>query len=59
MHGANTVHVSGGEHVRAALARPANQALITVCNHVAALDDPLIVASLLPPEVLDQPDRLR
>ncbi len=32
-----------------ALKRPKGQALITVCNHVAALDDPLVMSALIPP----------
>ena len=35
------------------------QALITVSNHVAALDDPLVVSALLPPGALGRPQALR
>lgn len=35
------------------------QALITVSNHVAALDDPLVVSALLPPGALGRPRALR
>lgn len=55
----NTTSVEGGGHLAAALERPAGQALITVCNHVAALDDPLVVSALLPEAALQQPDKLR
>jgi len=37
----------------------APQALITVSNHVAALDDPLVVSALLPPGALGRPAALR
>ena len=35
------------------------QALITVSNHVAALDDPLVTAALLPPGAFLSPRALR
>jgi monolysocardiolipin acyltransferase len=35
------------------------QALITVSNHVAALDDPLVTAALLPPGALLHARQLR
>lgn len=35
------------------------QALITVSNHVAALDDPLLTAALVPAGALLQPSALR
>ncbi|KAG2448338.1 hypothetical protein HYH02_006920 [Chlamydomonas schloesseri] len=59
MTGLNSTSVEGGGHLAAALERPAGQALITVCNHVAALDDPLVVSALLPEAALQQPDKLR
>jgi len=45
--------------MEAALQRPTGQGLITVCNHVAAMDDPLVMASLVPPQYFDQPASLR
>ncbi|KAG2442567.1 hypothetical protein HXX76_002653 [Chlamydomonas incerta] len=59
MTGLNSTSVEGGGHLATALERPAGQALITVCNHVAALDDPLVVSALLPEAALQQPDKLR
>lgn len=35
------------------------QALITVCNHNAAMDDPLVVAAIVPREEFDNPKALR
>jgi monolysocardiolipin acyltransferase len=56
----NTTTIEGAEHVAAALQRPANQPLISVSNHVAAMDDPLVVATLLPSsDLLNEPERLR
>ena len=37
--------VAGQEHMAAALARPPGRGLVTVCNHVAAIDDPLVTAA--------------
>ncbi len=57
----NTTTVHGGlDTLAAALrSRQPGQALVTVCNHVAALDDPLLVAALLPEGALEQPEQLR
>ena len=55
----NSTTVEGLGQVEAALQRPKGQALITVSNHVAALDDPLIVSALLPQHALQQPEALR
>lgn len=55
----NSTRVEGLEVVEQAMARPAGQPLITVSNHVAALDDPLVMAALLPPGALEQPQALR
>ena len=51
-----TTHVTGGHHITAALQRPPGQALITVSNHVSALDDPLVTSTLLPQRLLTPPD---
>ncbi|GLC44447.1 hypothetical protein PLESTB_000468800 [Pleodorina starrii] len=59
MHTLNTTRVEGLDSMAAALQRPAGQALITVSNHVAALDDPLVVSALLPEGALDQPESIR
>jgi len=53
------LEVQGSEHMSAALQRPAGQALITVCNHVSAIDDPLVVANIVPQEYYDKPQSLR
>ncbi|KAG2499894.1 hypothetical protein HYH03_002182 [Edaphochlamys debaryana] len=59
MTGLNSTTVEGAGHLAQALERPSDQALITVCNHVAALDDPLVVAAMLPEQTLQQPEKLR
>ena len=57
--GAARTRVEGGEVMAAALARPPGQALITVSNHVAAVDDPLATAAIVPREYLLRPAALR
>jgi monolysocardiolipin acyltransferase len=56
---ANSTHVEGAEHMAAALAREAGRPLITVCNHVASMDDPLVMSTILPPAVYSDPAQLR
>ena len=55
----NSTTLQGLEHMEAALQRPAGQALITVSNHVAAMDDPLVVSNVVPPQYLGRPESMR
>lgn len=48
MQGLSRTTVEGRAALAAAQARPAGQPLITVSNHVAAMDDPLLLAALTP-----------
>ncbi|KAI6684931.1 hypothetical protein NL676_030844 [Syzygium grande] len=60
MHGLNRVQVYGVEKLHDALLhRPKNKSLLTVSNHVASVDDPFVIASLLPPSVLLDAQNLR
>ncbi|KAF8394578.1 hypothetical protein HHK36_020791 [Tetracentron sinense] len=60
MHGLNHVQIFGAEKLhQALLQRPEGKPLITVSNHVASVDDPLVIASLLPPSVLFDAHSLR
>ncbi|XVF31380.1 hypothetical protein REPUB_Repub16aG0141000 [Reevesia pubescens] len=60
MNGLNRVQVYGLEKLHDALLnRPKNKPLLTVSNHVASMDDPLVIASLLPPRVLLDAQNLR
>ncbi|KAL8088646.1 uncharacterized protein LOC141697922 [Apium graveolens] len=60
MHGLNRVQIYGAEKLHQALQhRPNNKSLITVSNHVASLDDPLVIAALIPPSVLLDAQNLR
>jgi monolysocardiolipin acyltransferase len=43
----------------ALLNRPKNKPLVTVSNHVASVDDPFVIASLLPPKFLLDARNLR
>ena len=55
----SNTRISNPETLQAAFNRPAGQGLITVSNHVAALDDPLVVAALMPTGSLLQPQAYR
>nr|CAB3475334.1 unnamed protein product [Digitaria exilis] len=60
MHGLNSVQIYGAEKLHHALQeRPKGKPLLTVSNHVAAMDDPFVIASLLPPSVLLEAQKLR
>ncbi|KHN03973.1 Tafazzin [Glycine soja] len=60
MNGLNSVQVYGLEKLHSALLqRPKGKPLLTVSNHVASMDDPLVIASLLPPSVLLDARNLR
>ncbi len=59
MHYANSITIEGADTMERALNRPAGQALITVSNHVSALDDPLAVASILPTDTYQRPEAVR
>ncbi|KAI4301763.1 hypothetical protein L6164_035010 [Bauhinia variegata] len=51
MNGLNRVQVYGLENLHDALLhRPKGKPLRTVSNHVASVDDPFVIASLLPPK---------
>lgn len=60
MHGLNSVQIYGAEKLEQALhGRPKGKPLLTVSNHVAAMDDPFVIASLLPPSVMMEAQKLR
>ncbi|XP_020086443.1 uncharacterized protein LOC109708918 [Ananas comosus] len=60
MHGLNYVQIYGAEKLhQALLKRPKGKPLITVSNHVASIDDPFVIASLLPPSVMLDAHNLR
>ncbi|PKA58434.1 N-acylphosphatidylethanolamine synthase [Apostasia shenzhenica] len=53
MRGLNDIQIYGAEKLhRALLERPQGKSLVTVSNHVASVDDPLVIASLLPPSAM-------
>jgi len=60
MNGLNRVQVYGLEKLHDALLRRSKEkSLITVSNHVASVDDPFVIAALLPPCVLLDAQNLR
>lgn len=60
MNGLNRVQVYGLEKLHdALLRRPKEKPLITVSNHVASVDDPFVIAALLPPRILYDAQNLR
>lgn len=56
---ANTTEISGAAHLREALDRPTEQGLVTVSNHAAALDDPLLLSAMMPLASLSRPSEYR
>lgn len=48
MRGLTNTTIHDSHHLLEAMHRPSGQPLITVSNHVAALDDPLVTSALLP-----------
>ena len=59
MHALSNTTVLDGHHLAQAMHRPAGQPLITVSNHVAALDDPLVTSALLPLSSFLSPSNVR
>ncbi|MCL7050411.1 hypothetical protein MKW94_002980, partial [Papaver nudicaule] len=60
MHGLNHVQIYGAEKLqKAVLQRQEGKSLITVSNHVASVDDPFVIAALLPLSVLFDANGLR
>lgn len=60
MHGLNDIQIYGVEKLHFALLdRPQGKPLLTVSNHVASVDDPLVIASMLPPSALLDADNIR
>ncbi|KAK9735466.1 hypothetical protein RND81_04G207000 [Saponaria officinalis] len=60
MHGLNRVQIYGAEKlVNAVKQKSKEKPLVTVSNHVASIDDPFVIASLLPPSVLMDAQNLR
>jgi hypothetical protein len=59
MHRLTNFTVNGSEKFAAALDRPPGTPLITVSNHVGALDDPFVIAAILPPERVSDSKAMR
>ena len=55
----STTEIEGQEVLQKAFERPSTQGLITVSNHTCALDDPLILAAMMPEGSLSQPHLFR
>lgn len=49
MNTLSSTEIRGREALEEAFARPEGQGLITVSNHSSALDDPLLLATIMPP----------
>lgn len=55
----NETLIHGEEHLQQALQREKGQPLITVSNHVGSIDDPLVIASIVPSAAMLQPTNVR
>lgn len=51
--------IEGQQTLQQAFSRPAEQGMITVSNHTAALDDPLLLAAMMPEGSLLKPELFR
>ena len=52
VRGANHLHVHDGHHLERSLARPVGTGLLSVCNHIATIDDPHLLAAVVPARLL-------
>ena len=59
MRGQGALTVHDEHHLRAGLARPAGVAMLSVSNHIATVDDPHLLASIVPPSTLVRPGAMR
>ena len=55
----NETVTRGEEHLHRALRREKGQPLITVSNHVASIDDPVVTATLVPSSLMLHPSNVR
>ena len=54
-----STEIKGQQVIQQAFNRPSGQGMITVSNHSAALDDPLLLAAMMPCRSLLQPQAFR
>ena len=59
MHLLTTTNIDGQEHFLEALERSPGTPMITICNHVSAMDDPIVLGAIVPTRYLLQEERIR
>ena len=59
MRGLNNLTVHDAHHLEQGLSRPSGTALLTVSNHIATVDDPHLLASIVPLRTLLKPSEMR
>lgn len=48
IRGGNNLTIHDGHHLESSLSRPSGTALLSVSNHIATIDDPHLLASIVP-----------
>merc|ERR1712137_1050855 len=59
VRGANRLTIHDGHHLENVLSRPAGTGLLSVSNHIATMDDPGLLAAIVPLGTLLSASRMR
>ena len=59
VRGANNLTLHDEHHLREGLGRPAGTAMLSVSNHISTMDDPGLLAAIVPLRTLCDPDAMR
>ena len=59
VRGVNNLTLHDAHHLHAGLQRPAGTGMLTVSNHISTMDDPGILASIVPLKTLCDPEAMR
>ena len=59
VRGVNDLTLHDAHHLHAGLQRPAGTGMLTVSNHISTMDDPGLLAAIVPLRTLCDPDAMR